>query len=184
MVAPTLTIALAPPALRTYCVAVAPLAFRVDAPGVETRVRWRFRLRVQLEARLLPSAVSAEPLRTCSCSAPLIQGGHLMLTTTHELRQRVQRWLTSGALFAAPKTSWAGYASPSVVVLVVGGWARMREQPKEREYGFGSHGEHGLEPKVPACLTPWLTSPFRIIPAFERVPQGRQEVLADPTRLM
>ena len=59
--APTLKIALAPPALRTYCVAVAPLAFRVDAPGVETRVRWRFLLRVQLEARLLPSAVSAEP---------------------------------------------------------------------------------------------------------------------------
>src|ERR1700730_850760 len=100
----------APPALRTYCVAVAPLAFRVDAPGVETRVRWRFLLRVQLEARWLPSSVSAEPLRTCSCSAPLIQGGPLMLITNHELRQRVQRWLSSGALFAAPWTSWAGHA--------------------------------------------------------------------------
>lgn len=34
-----------------------------------------------------------------------------MLTTNNELRQRVQRWLTSGALFAAPQTSWAGHGN-------------------------------------------------------------------------
>jgi hypothetical protein len=34
-----------------------------------------------------------------------------MLTTNTELRQRVQRWLTSGALFSAPQTSWAGHGS-------------------------------------------------------------------------
>jgi hypothetical protein len=34
-----------------------------------------------------------------------------MLTANNELRQRVQRWLTSGALFPAPRTSWAGHGS-------------------------------------------------------------------------
>jgi hypothetical protein len=34
-----------------------------------------------------------------------------MLTTNNELRQRVQRWLTSGALFAAPQMSWAGHGN-------------------------------------------------------------------------
>jgi hypothetical protein len=34
-----------------------------------------------------------------------------MLTASNELRQRVQHWLTSGALFPAPRTSWAGHGS-------------------------------------------------------------------------
>ena len=34
-----------------------------------------------------------------------------MWTANNELRQRVQRWLTSGALFPAPRTSWAGDGS-------------------------------------------------------------------------
>jgi hypothetical protein len=34
-----------------------------------------------------------------------------MLTANEELRQRVQRRLTSGALFPAPRTSWAGNGS-------------------------------------------------------------------------
>jgi hypothetical protein len=37
-----------------------------------------------------------------------------MLIAKNELRQRVQRWLTSGALFPAPQTSWAGYGSGRV----------------------------------------------------------------------
>jgi len=33
------------------------------------------------------------------------------MSTNDELRQRVQRWLSSGALFPAPSTAWAGYGS-------------------------------------------------------------------------
>ncbi len=33
------------------------------------------------------------------------------MSINHELRQRVQRGLSSGALFPAPPTAWAGYGS-------------------------------------------------------------------------
>jgi hypothetical protein len=56
-------------------------------------------------------AVSAQPFLTWSCAALLIQGGPIMPITNSELRQCVQRWLTSGALFAAPQTFRAGHGS-------------------------------------------------------------------------
>lgn len=73
-----------------------------------------------------------------------------MLTTTHELRQRVQRWLTSGALFAAPQTSWAGHGSGTLCRVCS---SPIREREIEYEITDGANGQVVVHRQ---CYLVWL----------------------------
>jgi hypothetical protein len=61
-----------------------------------------------------------------------------MLTANNELRQRVQRWLTSGALFLAPQAAWAGHGTGRLCGICS---AIVHENEVEYEVAGGVNGK-------------------------------------------